>query len=142
MTDCNRVFIDTAPIVYFLENNNYFGEKAGMIFKLLRSSKTEMVMSTITCMEYLVHPYRNNVPEDVDLLFKFIDKSGIYVIDIDLNVAKLAAQIRAETPAFKAMDSLQLSAAFRSGCDTFLTNDKQLKQFKHLKIISIDEWEC
>ena len=40
---------------------------------------------------------------------------------------------------FKTMDALQLSTACISGCDLFLTNDKQLKQFKEITCITVDE---
>ena len=50
-----------------------------------------------------------------------------------------AAQIRAEYKGFKAMDALQIATACLSGCDLFLTNDKQLKQFKEVKCITVAE---
>ncbi len=37
------------------------------------------------------------------------------------------------------MDALQLAAASLAGCDLFLTNDKQLKQFGEIKCITVGE---
>lgn len=51
----------------------------------------------------------------------------------------MAAQIRAEYNGFKAMDALQLTAAVIMGCDFFLTNDKQLRQFKEIECRTVDE---
>ncbi len=39
------------------------------------------------------------------------------------------------------MDALQLAAACVLGCDLFLTNDKQLRQFKELRCITVEEWQ-
>lgn len=39
------------------------------------------------------------------------------------------------------MDALQLSTACLTGCDLFLTNDKQLRQFTEIKCITIDDLE-
>ncbi len=39
------------------------------------------------------------------------------------------------------MDALQLATACLTGCDLFLTNDKQLKQFKEMKCVMVDELE-
>ena len=39
------------------------------------------------------------------------------------------------------MDAIQLATACIMGCDLFLTNDKQLKQFKEIKCIVVDELE-
>ncbi len=39
------------------------------------------------------------------------------------------------------MDSLQLAVAVLHDCDLFLTNDKQLKQFKEMSCITVEEWD-
>ena len=55
-------------------------------------------------------------------------------------IARKAAQIRADYKDFKAMDALQLAAAECNGCDAFLTNDKQLRQYKALYCITVEDW--
>ena len=47
--------------------------------------------------------------------------------------------IRAEYKFFKSMDALQLATACINKCDLFLTNDKQLKQFKEIKCVTVDQ---
>lgn len=37
------------------------------------------------------------------------------------------------------MDALQLASACLDGCDLFLANDKQLKQFRELKCKTVEE---
>lgn len=61
------------------------------------------------------------------------------IVEINQEIAKKAAQIRAEYKGFKAMDALQLAVACLSGCDLFLTNDKQLRQYKDMKCITVEE---
>lgn len=39
------------------------------------------------------------------------------------------------------MDALQLSIASMSKCDLFLTNDKQLKQFREIECLTVGELE-
>ena len=39
------------------------------------------------------------------------------------------------------MDALQLAVALYTKCDLFLTNDKQLRQFKDIRCITVDELE-
>jgi len=41
---------------------------------------------------------------------------------------------------FKTMDSLQLAVASIEKCDMFLTNDKQLKQFREVHCSTVEEW--
>ena len=63
------------------------------------------------------------------------------MIEISQEIANKASQIRAEYKGFKAMDAIQLATACIMGCDLFLTNDKQLRQFKEIKCITVDELE-
>ena len=58
-----------------------------------------------------------------------------------MDIARRAAEIRAEYRDFKAMDALQLAAAVHADCDVFLTNDKQLRQFRELKCVTVEEWD-
>jgi predicted nucleic acid-binding protein len=90
-------------------------------------------------IEYFVFPYRNNTLSFIDIFNRLVDAMDIEIIGIDQQIADKAAQIRAEYKGFKAMDALQLAVACSSGCDLFLTNDKQLKQFKKIKCITVDE---
>ena len=39
------------------------------------------------------------------------------------------------------MDTIQLAVACFEECDLFLTNDKQLRQFKEIRCITVDELE-
>ena len=62
------------------------------------------------------------------------------MIAISAKIAETAAKIQAEYHDFKAMGSLQLAVAAETGCDVFLTNDKQLKQYKGMNCITLEEW--
>ncbi len=44
-------------------------------------------------------------------------------------------------PIIYYMDALQLATACIMGCDLFLTNDKQLRQFKEIKCVTVGELE-
>ena len=63
----------------------------------------------------------------------------IKIKSIDRKIAEKAAKIRAEYRFFKTMDALQLATACIAGCDLFLTNDKQLRQFGEIKCITVEE---
>ena len=95
--------------------------------------------SVITIEEYCVFPYRNNDMDLIRKLDRFMVDMEIGIINIDVAIAKKASKIRGMFKDFKAMDSLQLAAACIKGCDMFLTNDKQLRQFKEIKCVTVDE---
>ncbi|MBQ7655863.1 MAG: PIN domain-containing protein [Clostridia bacterium] len=140
MTDNKTVFLDTAPLIYFLDNNVLYAEKMMRIFDSLLSNNDRLVSSVITAEEYLVYPLRTGNQQKVDVFFEFTADYGIDLIPVSLAIAKKAAYIRAAFPSFKSMDALQLAAAAETGCDLFLTNDKQLKQFEEIPCVTVDEW--
>ena len=141
MTEYNRVFLDTTPLIYFLDDDVNFGKKTKSILEEILSAGKSLVSSVITCEEYLVYPYRSGNQEKVDVFFEFSDACRIDLVPISLDVATLAAKIKAEYKDFKTMDSLQLAVALYSGCDLFLTNDKQLKRFNYLRCATVEDWE-
>ena len=125
MKDIKKIFFDTAPIIYYLQESDlYFNT---MLSFLSKNDNCDYVTSTVTATEYLTYPFINDMEVEIK--------------DIDMRVAVKAAQIRAEYKFFKPLDSLQLATACISGCDIFLTNDKQLRQFKEIKCVTVDELE-
>lgn len=141
MTEYKKVFLDTTPLIYFLDNDIHFGEKTKQILESILSEGKTIISSVITEMEYMVYPYRTNNPEKIDAFYDFLTDCDIELKQIDSEIARKASQIRAEYKDFKAMDALQLAAAVQTHCDVFLTNDKQLKQFKEVNCITVEEWE-
>lgn len=140
MTEYKKVFLDTTPIIYFLDEDVNYGKKVEKIFsEILETSKT-IITSAITCTEYLIYPYRTGNTEKINVFFEFLMDCDISIYAIDIETAKKAAQIRAEYRDFKTMDCLQLATACIQGCDLFLTNDKQLRQFKEMKCVIVDEF--
>ena len=97
------------------------------------NNDVQFITSVITIEEYFVYPYRVNETKYIALFEKLIQTLNFKIVDIDKTIAKSAAKIRAEYKAFKAMDALL------NECDLLLTNDKQLRQFKGIKCITIDD---
>lgn len=142
MTDFKKVFIDTAPFIYFIEkdsNNPQYHERLKNFFKYGYDSDKKFVSSVITMEEYFVFPYRNKIYSFIDMFYRLVATIDMEIVEINQEIARKAARIRAEYKGFKAMDALQLAVACLSGCDLFLTNDKQLKQFKEIKCIIVEE---
>lgn len=141
MTEFKRVFVDTAPIIYYLENNSLYRDVIKKFFTKCVEENIQIVTSTITIEEYLVFPYSSGKMDFADNFKKFIDYMNIEVVDIDSKIAEQGAEIRGQYKNFKAMDALQIAAAIVSGCDTFFTNDKQLRQEKELPCMTIEDLE-
>ena len=141
MTEYKKIFLDTTPIIYFLDADINFAEKVERLFVEFIEKKCSMATSTITCTEYLTYPYRTGNTEKINVFFEFLTDCNVQIHPIDISIAKKAAQIRARYKDFKTMDCLQLATACLQQCDLFLTNDKQLRQFDELKCMVIDDFK-
>ena len=139
MTDFKKIFLDTAPIVYYLENNELYYSAMKRLWKSFEAC--DYVTSAVTVTEYLTYPYQQNETKLINDFNAFIDGMEINIKSIDREIAEKAAKIRAEYKFFKTMDALQLATACLSGCDLVLTNDKQLKQFEGIRCVTVEEWE-
>ncbi len=140
MTEYKKVFLDTTPLIYFLDDDIHFGLKTRQIFEEILYNDRLLLTSVLTCMEYLVHPYRTNNQAKIKACADFLNDCHIPVLSINLEIATRAAQIRAAYKDFKSLDALQLATACAYGCDAFLTNDKQLRQFREIHCLTIDDW--
>ena len=140
MTEYKKVFLDTTPLIYFLDDDIHFGLKTRQIFEEILYNDRLLLTSVLTCMEYLVHPYRTNNQAKIKACADFLNDCHIPVLSINLEIATRAAQIRAAYKDFKSLDALQLATACVYGCDAFLTNDKQLRQLREIHCLTIDDW--
>ncbi len=72
--------LDTAPLIYFIEENPTYIETVRHFFEAMEKGGFMVVTSTITLLEVLVHPLRNNnrnlATEDRDILLN--SKSTIF----------------------------------------------------------------
>lgn len=139
MTGFKRVFIDTAPIIYYLENSSQYMNSIKKFFAACVKSDIQIVTSTVTVEEYLVLPYMSGRMELVENFKRFIDYMNMEVVEINFRIAERGAKIRGRYKSFKAMDALQIATAIESGCDMFFTNDKQLRQERELPCMTLDD---
>ncbi len=137
MTDSKKIFLDTAPLIYYLQENEHYCNYMKQFWKDF--IQQDFVTSAITITEYLTYPYRQNDLKLIQDFYLFIEDMDIKIKEIDREVAEKAAKIRANYPFFKTMDSLQLASACLTKCEMFLTNDKQLKQFQEIPCVLVGE---
>ena len=135
MTDSNRVFFDTNPLIYYLEDEGEYGEK---IAKFMDDyAEYSFVTSSITIAEYLTGVYKSN-SLDKEIEFKEMISDYMFdVISVDWDIAEEAARIRGKHSGYKTMDALQLATAKLSGCSIFLSNDKQLEGYSDVSVLTI-----
>jgi len=133
--------LDTPLFIYFLENNERYGELARIIINGIEKGKWEGVTSTITLMEITVRPWqlgRESVAREYEAVL--VHFPNLSVVDVDRNVARAAAQLRAKYNV-SPPDALQVAASLSYGAKAFLTNDKRLSKLEDvIEILVLDEF--
>ena len=134
-----RKFIDTAPFIYIIEDNEEFAEKSIEIILESIAQQDTFVTSVVTIMEFGVKPEKENRQDVIEKFYEFLDKLSIEIEDIDQGIAKQAFKLRAKYQFLKGLDALQIASAIISGCEEFVTNDRKLKQISEISVVLIEE---
>jgi predicted nucleic acid-binding protein len=136
-----RIFLDSAPVIYYIEKNPDYLDKTQPIFERLDDGSLSATSSPITLAECLVLPYRLGKLETAHAFFQMlVNSESVTFINLDDQAASTAADLRARYN-LSLPDALQVAAALLAGCDAFLTNDSSLGRISELSMIVLDEVE-
>jgi predicted nucleic acid-binding protein len=133
--------LDTPIFIYFLENNERYGELARITINGIEKGKWEGITSTITLMEITVRPWqlgRESAAREYEAVL--VHFPNLSVVDVDRDVARAAAQLRAKYNV-SPPDALQVAASLNFGAKAFLTNDKRLSKLDEvIDILVLDDF--
>ena len=132
------IYLDTSPLIYFLQNSERYFPVMKQFFREAFYRNAIFKTSVITVEEFLVYPYKAGRMELKRNFYEWLDRAEIELLPITTSIADRAAEIRGKYCGFKGMDALQLASFQKSGCEVFLTNDKQLMQFDEKRIVLVD----
>ena len=137
--EVRRIFLDTAPVIYFIEQNPTYFAIVDAIFALTDSRKIQIVTSPITLAECLILPIRQNDQSQQQLFFDLLTSPDTAeFISTNPKIAHQAAFLRVKYN-LKLPDALQISTAIVSHCHVFLTNDTALKRVSELPILVLED---
>ena len=132
------VGLDTAPLIYFIEQNPTYLEIVRAFFRAMDRGDLRVVTSTLTLTEVLVYPLRQGNTELArqyqDILF---DQENLITLPVSPEIAELAAQLRASRN-LRTPDAIQMATAIHGGATFFFTNDLRLPIIPNLEIIVLD----
>lgn len=132
------VGLDTAPLIYFIEQNEAYLELVRAFFQAMSRGEFQVITSTLTLAEVLVHPLRSG---DVGLAEQYrdiiLDQENLITVPISVEIAEVAAQLRA-TQNLRTPDAIQIATAIQGGAAYFLTNDARLVTVPDLEVLVLD----
>jgi len=134
-----KVFLDTAPLIYYIEENSQYSTILNKLFLENRNGVFQFQTSVITLLEVLVLPMRMNEIQLVEQYQNILcNTSTIDIFDLNIEIAKKAAAFRAKY-GLKTPDSIQIASAVDASADFFFTNDIRLKAVKEIEILVLNE---
>jgi predicted nucleic acid-binding protein len=137
----SRLFIDTAPVVYYIERNPIYAAVADDIFDRIDAGTLQGVTSPVTLAECLIVPIRlalTQIQHDfTDLL---VHGANMVFVPLDAGIAGRTAELRAKYN-LGLSDAFQVAAALAAGCQAFLTNDHGFKRVQELPILILADLE-
>ncbi len=137
----DSIFIDTAPIIYYIEAHPQFGPLAKEVVSAFQLGNLNAYASVVTLVEVLPKPIERG---DEKLARKFAEflKHGrnLTMIEILEGTAEAAGRLRGRYPFLKTVDAIQLAAALDVGAEAFITNDVRLQQFNEVKVLVLKDY--
>ena len=140
LTGVDRLGLDTAPIIYYVEANPRYDAVVRDVFQQIADGRVNAFTSVITLSEVLVQPFARG---DSELRARYRDlligSEHLTMLSIDPATAELAASVRAHY-RLRMPDALQIAASLLAGCQAFLTNDASLSQVAELRVLVLDDF--
>ena len=131
--------LDTAPLIYFIEENPAYLPVIDPFFAALDRGEFRVVTSTVTLLEVLIHPLRQ---DNLNLAQRYrdilVNADGVTTFSMTSEIAELAAQLRAEHN-IRTPDAIQVATTLYAGATYFLTNDTSLPDLPGLTKLILDD---
>lgn len=135
-----RIFIDTAPIIYFIEQHHIYLNVVRPVFVEIDAGKIEAITSTITLLEVLVQPFKTKNETLAERYREILLYSeGLTSFEILHEVSETASKLRAEY-SIKTPDAIQIAVGILYGADKFVTNDPDLKKVSDINVLLLDDF--
>ena len=133
------VGIDTAPLIYYIEQHSDYIERVRPFFTSLAQGHFRVVTSTVTLLEVLIHPLRRG-DEALARLYNdiLLSSPNISTMPVTYATAQEAAELRAQHN-LKTPDAIQLAIALSERATALLTNDRAFPQDIGIEILRLKD---
>ena len=119
-----RVTVDTAPIVYMLEDHPELAPRYAAFFERAQASHYELTISTITLAEVLTGPMRAGNETLARRYRDALTKPPVWrVVDVTAAIAERAARIRSRS-RLRLPDAIQMATALETSSVALVTRDR------------------
>ncbi len=122
-----RLLVDSAPIIYYLEDHPEFSARYENIFVGAEAGDYELAITTVTLVEVLTGPLRQGNEKLAETYRQALTSPPSWrVIDLTPTIAHRAARIRGVT-RLRTPDAIQLASALEISCMGLVTQDRDFR---------------
>jgi predicted nucleic acid-binding protein len=134
-----RVYLDTNVFIYALEGYPDFVDELTELFESLDEGNLSAVTSELTLAEVLVRPFIDGNIERQTAYQQALQNSDVLEVAlVSRDVLIEAARLRSVTN-LRLPDAIHGATARLNGCETFLTNDRQLLAIPDIEVVLLSE---
>lgn len=135
-----KVCIDTAPIIYFIEKHHTYYSLLHPLFAGINSGDIKAFTSTVSLLEVLVLPFKTNNNELAEQYRNILLYSKNFsVFELSNEISERAARLRAKYD-IRTPDAIQIATGIHHGANAFLTNDANLRKVIDINILILDDF--
>lgn len=122
-----RVLVDSAPVIYYLEDHPVFGPRYADLFARAESGDHQLVISTVTLAEVLAGPLRHGDEQLADAYRQALTRPPTWqVADLTIAIAHRAARIKSQT-RLRLPDAAIVATALEMSCIALVSHDRDLR---------------
>ncbi len=133
------IALDTAPLIAFIAPEAPYIDLVRPLFQAIDRGQIRAITSTVTLIEVLVHPLReNNTALAAQYQEILTHSTHLATLPVTEEIALKAAELRA-TDNLRTPDAIQVATAVVAGATVFVTNGKRLHVPATLKRIVLDD---
>lgn len=119
-----RFVIDSAPIIYVLEDHPALAPRFERLFERAEAGHYELVITTLVLAEVLTGPLRVGDESRADDYREALTSSPAWrVVDLTAEIAQRAARVRART-RLRLADAVQVATAIHTASLGLITHDR------------------
>ena len=119
-----RILVDSAPIIYCLDDHPVFGPRYTDLFARAESGDHQLVISTVTLVEVLTGPLRQGDEQLADDYRQALTRPPTWrVADLTIAIAHRAARLRSQT-GLRLPDAAIVATALQMSCVALVSHDR------------------
>ncbi|MCF8144713.1 MAG: type II toxin-antitoxin system VapC family toxin [Deltaproteobacteria bacterium] len=137
----SSLFLDTAPIIYYIEAHPNYGPLVSEVVRDFQSGRLAAYSSVMTLVEVLPKPIAMGNESLADIFSNFLMAgNNITILEITSQIAQRAGKLRGQYGFLKSMDAIQIATSMEVNADAFLTNDIQLKKVAEISALVLKDF--